>query len=178
MASLSASKERGLARVLVALGIRDVGPPTARLLAGEFSSIDKIASASVDDLKAIEGIGPTVAERLRAFFDSERNQRVIDKLRRAGVKMSEDAPEGPPGHLLGKTFVLTGGFDTWSRDKAGALIEEAGGKVASSVSRKTDYLVVGEKPGSKLARAEALGVKLLDEEGLKQMLETGENSGA
>lgn len=171
MASLQASKRRGLARVLVALGIRDVGPPTARLLAQEFGSIERIARASIEELTAIEGIGPIVAQRIRDFFDSERNQTVINKLKNAGVKLSEDAPEGPPGHLSGKVFVLTGGFDAWSRDKASALIEEAGGKVASSVSRKTDYVVVGENPGSKLARAESLGVELLDEEGLKKMLE-------
>lgn len=171
MASLEGSKQRGLARVLVALGIRDVGPPTARLLAQEFRSIDRIAGASLDELKAVEGIGPIVAERIKAFFESERNRAIVEKLRRAGVKLSEDAPSGPPGHLSGKTFVLTGGFDSWSREKAGALIEEAGGKVGSSVSRKTDYLVVGANPGSKLAKAESLGVELLDEEGLKRMLE-------
>jgi len=171
LASIEQSKEQGLIRVLVGLGIRDVGPPTARTLARDFGSIDAIAGASVEELRAVEDIGPIVAGRISEFFDLERNMRIVNKLREAGVKLVEDGPAGPAGHLTGKTFVLTGGFETWSREKAGALIEEAGGKVASSVSGKTDYVIVGVNPGSKLARAEALGVEQLDEAGLIKLLE-------
>ncbi|HEX2053587.1 MAG TPA: NAD-dependent DNA ligase LigA [Actinomycetota bacterium] len=173
MASIERSKDAGLARVLVAVGIRDVGPPTARLLAEEFGSMDRIASATVEELTAIEGIGPIVAERIRNFFQSPRNQGIIRKLREGGVKLEQERAEAAQGHLSGKSFVLTGGLERWSRDEAARLIEEAGGKVVSSVSKKTDYVVVGENPGSKLARAEALGVPRLNEEGLRELLGGG-----
>jgi DNA ligase (NAD+) len=172
LASIEGSKKAGLARVIVALGIRDVGPPTARLLAEEFGSLDRIASASQEELEALEGIGPVVATRIREFFDSARNQAILGKLKAAGVMLEREVIALPPGPLSGKTFVLTGGLERWSRDEAADLIEQAGGKVASSVSKKTDFVVVGENPGSKLARAQALGVKLLDEEGLRGLLET------
>jgi DNA ligase (NAD+) len=170
LASIERSKQAGLARVLVAIGIRDVGPPTARLLAEEFESLDRIAAASQEELEAIEGIGPVVATRIRDFFDSSRNQAILAKLKAAGVRLEQGQTVLPPGPLSGKTFVLTGGLERWSRDEAADLIEQAGGKVASSVSKKTDFVVVGENPGSKLARAQALGVKLLDEEGLRELL--------
>ncbi len=172
LASIERSKQSGLARVLVALGIRDVGPPTARLLAEEFGSLDRISAASEEELEAIEGIGPIVARRIREFFASPRSQGIIRKLKQAGVKLEQDRTETPEGPLSGKTFVLTGGLERWSRDEAAKLIEQAGGKVAPSVSKKTDYVVVGENPGSKLARAEALGIPLLDEEGLRELLES------
>ncbi|MGI8426652.1 MAG: NAD-dependent DNA ligase LigA [Actinomycetota bacterium] len=170
LASIEESKQQGLTRVLVGLGIRDVGPPTARALTREFGSVDAIAGASVEALQSVQDVGPIVAGRIREFFDEERNMGIVGKLRDAGVKLVEDSPPGPAGHLSGRTFVLTGGFDAWSREKAGVLIEEAGGKVASSVSKKTDYLIVGVNPGSKLARAEALGVEQLDEAGLIKLL--------
>ena len=173
LASIERSKGAGLARALVAIGIRDVGPPTARLLAEEFGSMERIASATVEELTAVEGIGPIVAQRIREFFESPRNLGIVRKMAQAGVKLEQDRSEAPQGHLAGKSFVLTGGLERWSRDETARLIEEAGGKVVSSVSKKTDYVVVGEKPGSKLARAEALGVSLLDEEGLSKLLEGG-----
>ncbi|HEX2178574.1 MAG TPA: NAD-dependent DNA ligase LigA [Actinomycetota bacterium] len=171
LASIENSKQAGLPRALVAVGIRDVGPPTARLLADEFGSMDRIAAATVEELTAVEGIGPIVAQRIRDFFQSPRNQRIVRKMAEAGVVLEQQRTEAPRGHLTGKTFVLTGGLERWSREETERLIEEAGGKVVSSVSKKTDYVVVGEKPGSKLARAEALGIPLLDEKGLAALLE-------
>lgn len=168
--SIERSKQAGLARVLVALGIRDVGPPTARLLADEFGSMDRIASATQEELTAVEGIGPVVAERIRDFFASERSQKIIAKLAEAGVVLEQEKPAIVEGPLSGQSFVLTGALQRWSRDEGARLIEEAGGKVVSGVSRKTSYVVVGENPGSKLAKAESLGIPLLDEEGLERLL--------
>ena len=173
LASIERSKDAGLVRVLVAVGIRDVGPPTARLLADEFGSMDRIASATVEELTAIDGVGPIVAQRIRDFFQSPRNRGVLRKLADAGVKLEQEKTEVAGGHLTGKSFVLTGTLDGWSRDEAARLIEEAGGKVVTSVSKKTDYVVVGDKPGSKLARAQALGVELLDEQSLRELLGGG-----
>jgi DNA ligase (NAD+) len=164
------SKSRGLARVLVGLGIRHVGPPTARLLAQKFGTIDEIAKASDEALQEIDGIGPTVVEALRKFFNSKANLRMIDKLREAGVTLTEEIAALVEGPLSGKTLVLTGGLESLSRDEAKAAIEAAGGKVTSSVSKKTDFVVAGENPGTKLAKAQDLGVAILDERGLLDLL--------
>lgn len=170
MASIDNSKNAGLPRALVAIGIRDVGPPTARLLADQFGSMERVAGATVEELTAIEGIGPIVAQRIRDFFESPRNQGIVRKMAEAGVVLEQETVEPRKGHLTGKSFVLTGGLERWSRDETQALIEEAGAKVVSGVSKKTDYVVVGEKPGSKLAKAETLGIPLLDEKGLAELL--------
>lgn len=169
MESIERSKQRGLSRLLVGLGIRHVGPPSARLLARELGSLDAIASASQERLTGIEGVGPIVARAIRTWFDSPRNETIVEKLRRAGVRLTEDRPQGG-GKLAGKAFVLTGTLPTLTRDEAAGLIEQAGGKVASSVSKKTNYLLVGENPGSKLAKAQELGIQLLDEAGLRELL--------
>ena len=168
LTSIEASKGRGLARVLVGLGIRHVGPPTARDLTNAFGSIDAIADASEEALSAVEGIGPVLAASIRGWFDSPRNAVIVEKLRRAGVKLEEERQEAT-GPLAGRTFVLTGSLPTLTRDQAAKLITDAGGAVASSVSKKTDFVVVGENPGSKLARAEALGIPVLDEPGLREL---------
>jgi DNA ligase (NAD+) len=173
MASIESSKQAGLVRALVAVGIRDVGPPTARLLADEFGSMARVAEATVEELTAVEGIGPIVAQRIRDFFESPRNQGIVKKMADAGVLLEQARVEPKVGHLTGKNFVLTGGLERWSRDETQQVIEEAGGKVVSSVSKKTDYVVVGEKPGSKLAKAEALGIPLLNEQALAELLEGG-----
>jgi DNA ligase (NAD+) len=173
MASIENSKQAGLPRALVAVGIRDVGPPTARLLADEFGSMDRIASATVEELTAVEGIGPIVAQRIRDFFQSPRNRGIVRKMAEAGVVLEQQRVEPKVGLLTGKTFVLTGGLERWTREETQAVIEEAGGKVISSVSKKTDYVVVGEKPGSKLAKAEALGIPILNEQGLADLLQNG-----
>ncbi|CAN5879469.1 NAD-dependent DNA ligase LigA [soil metagenome] len=177
LASIENSKQAGLPRALVAIGIRDVGPPTARLLADEFGSMDRIAEATVEDLTAVEGIGPIVAQRIRDFFESPRNRRMVRKMAGAGVVLEQEKVEPKTGHLTGKNFVLTGGMQRWSREETQKVIEDAGGKVVSSVSNKTDYVVVGEKPGSKLAKAEALGITLLDEESLSELLGGGPPEG-
>jgi DNA ligase (NAD+) len=162
LSSIEGSKSRGLARLLVGLGIRHVGPPTARALAGAFGSLDAIAGASVEELTTVEGVGSVMAEAIRGWFTSARNRSIVDKLRRAGVKLTEQRVERT-GPLAGKTFVLTGALPSLSREQATKLIEGAGGKVTSSVSKKTDFVVVGENPGSKYDRAVQLGVETIDE---------------
>lgn len=170
LSSIEASKDAGLVRVLVGLGIRHVGTPTARALVDHFSSIDAIASASVDDLVAVEDVGPVVARTIHEWFQSPRNLSVIEKLRKAGVKLEEEKRQGHAGPLKGKTVVLTGSLDSFTREEATQAIEEAGGKVVSSVSKKTDYVVAGENPGSKLTRAQELSVVVLDLKGFKRIL--------
>jgi DNA ligase (NAD+) len=167
--SIEASKKRGLANVLVGLGVRHVGPPTARVLAQTFGSIDAIAAATEEELGAIEGVGPVLAQSIRSWFGTPRNREIIEKLRRAGVTLSEERRE-VSGPLSGKTFVLTGSLPTLTREQASALIEGSGGSVASSVSKKTDFVVVGENPGTKLARAQSLGIPTVDEAGLQELV--------
>ncbi len=169
--NIEASKSRGLARVLTGLGIRFVGTQTAQILADDFGSLDAIAQATQEDLKQSEGIGPEVASSVHLFFQQNANLAMIERLRRAGVLMT--APKrakAANGKLAGKTFVLTGTLPKLSRDEAGELIQNAGGKVAGSVSKKTDYVVVGDEPGSKYAKAQELGITILDEEGLRALL--------
>ena len=168
LSSIEASKDRGLARVLVGLGIRHVGPPTARDLTEAFGSMEAIAGASEESLSAVEGIGPVLAASIRGWFDSPRNAEIVAKLRAAGVRLAEQRHDAT-GPLAGRTFVLTGSLPNLTRDEAAKLIVDAGGAVTSSVSKKTDYVVVGENPGSKLARAEALGIPTLDEAGLREL---------
>ncbi|HEU5002071.1 MAG TPA: NAD-dependent DNA ligase LigA [Actinomycetota bacterium] len=176
LASLEASKGRGLTRVLVGLGIRHVGPPTARDLAREFGSIDTIAAAAASNqeaLASVEGVGPVLAASVASWFASERNRAIIEKLRAAGVVLAEERVS-VTGPLVGMSFVLTGTLPSLSRDDATRLIVGAGGAVVSSVSKKTSYVVVGESPGSKLARAEVLGIPILDEKGLVGLVEGAE----
>ena len=176
VASIEASKARPLARLLVALGMRHVGPAAATELARGLGHLDRIESASLDELNAVDGIGPVIAESIRSFFQSDRNRAVLDKLRAAGVNLegvkAPEAPEGAPS-LEGLTFVLTGTLEGYTREEAQAELESRGAKVAGSVSKKTSYVVAGENPGSKLAKAESLGVEVLDEGGLAEMLEQG-----
>lgn len=164
------SKAQGLVPLLVGLGIRHIGPPTARALAQTFGSLDAIAAASEEELQAVDEVGAVVAREINLFFASDRNREIVDKLRAAGVSMTADRAEAVDGPLTGKNFVLTGSLPTLSRDETTRLIEGAGGKVVSSVSKKTDYVVVGESPGSKLAKAEQLGIELLDEAGLNALI--------
>jgi len=169
--NIKASKSRGLARVLTGLGIRFVGTQTAQILADDFGSIDAIAQATQEELKQSEGIGPEVASSVHLFFQQNANLTMIERLRRAGVLMT--APKrakAANGKLAGKTFVLTGTLPKLPRDEAGELIQNAGGKVTGSVSKKTDYVIVGDEPGSKYAKAQELGITILDEEGLRALL--------
>jgi len=181
VAAIEASKSRPLARLLVGLGIRHVGPTAAVALAAELGHLDRIAEASVEELTEVEGIGPVIAESVQRFFAEDRNMRVVDKLRRAGVNLEgpRRAPAASTGEaadlpLAGLTLVLTGGLSGFTRDEAGAAIEALGGKVSGSVSKKTAYVVAGENAGSKLAKAESLGVPVLDEDAFRRLLETGQ----
>jgi DNA ligase (NAD+) len=170
------SKSQGLARVLVGLGIRHVGPTAAQALARSMRTLDVIEATSLEELTAVDGVGPVIAESLRRFFDVDRNRTVVEKLRKAGVDLTAPASSiaaPTDDSLAGRTFVLTGGLEAWSREDAQEEIEARGGKVTSSVSKKTSYVVVGENPGTKLAKAETLGVALLDEAGFADLLENG-----
>jgi DNA ligase (NAD+) len=171
LAAIEGSKARGLARVLTGLGIRFVGEQTAALLARDFGGIEALAGASEDELKRSDGIGPEVATSVRLFFDQPANRAMIERLRASGVAMEGGAPRrASAGPLLGKTFVLTGTLPTLSREDASALIEGAGGKVTGSVSKKTDYVVAGDAAGSKLEKAQTLGVAIIDEDQLRALL--------
>jgi len=164
--AIGASRERGLTRLLNALGIRLVGERVAQLLATRYGSLEAIAAASESELGEVHGIGEEIARSIVAFFKDPTNQRVIERLRAVGVVT--DAPVAPAGPkpLAGKTIVLTGSLPTLSREAARELIERSGGRVVNSVSRKTDYVVVGEAAGSKADDARRMGVTMLDEAGL------------
>ncbi|MGA2631301.1 MAG: NAD-dependent DNA ligase LigA [Terriglobia bacterium] len=164
------SKKAELARLIFALGIRFVGERTGQLLAEHFGSLDKLAKASEEELLQVEEVGPRVSEAIREFFGEKRNRAVIEKLRKAGLQFEQKVVRKTEGKLAGKQFVLTGTLPTYSRDEAKRLIEEAGGRVIGSVSKKTDYVVVGADAGSKLDKAKSLGVKTIDEAELVKLL--------
>jgi DNA ligase (NAD+) len=172
--SIAESKDRSLARVIFALGITHVGDQYAELLAEQFHSIDQLAQASQEDLSTIPSIGPKIAESIVAFFRQKGNRRIIEKLRKAGVrlegkKVKEAQPEELP--LAGLEFVLTGKLESLSRSEAEAKIKALGGKAGSDVTRKTSYVVVGADPGSKLAKAQKLGTKTLSEAEFLELLD-------
>lgn len=171
--AVEASKNQPLARVLTALGIRGVGTTVAQMLVDHYPSLDALAYASVDELEAIEGMGPVTAQRVVEWFARPRHQEIIEKLRSSGVKMEEAVEEREArgeGPLMGLTFVITGTLPTMSRSEAKALIEAYGGKVTGSVSGRTDYLLAGGSPGSKLNKAQDLGVSIIDETRLREMI--------
>lgn len=170
--SIEAAKDRPLERLVGALGIRGVGPTIAALLVDHFGSVDALAQASQEELEQIAGLGPQIASAIVEWFSQERNRALIEKFRRAGVRL-EQAPEAAPASdaLGGLTFVLTGTLPTFSRSEAEALITEHGGRVTGSVSRNTSYVVVGAEPGSKLEKAQQLGIPLLQEEDLLELIE-------
>ena len=169
--SIAASRERPLDRLIFAVGIKHVGWETARLLAQAFPTVDALASASVEELTAIPGIGPKIAESIAAYFREERNLKVIRKLQAAGIDPRQEvqAPRGPLP-LAGLTFVITGSLDSIPRQEAEARIRALGGLTSGSVTKKTDYLVSGAEPGSKLQRALQLGIQQLSERELLEML--------
>jgi DNA ligase (NAD+) len=172
--SLEKAKQTTLPRFLYALGIRHVGESTAKDLAKHFGSLDPILAASIEELLEANDVGPVVAESLHNFLSEAHNQMVIEQLRAPGkVTWPEGppAPKAPQGVLAGKTVVLTGTLPTLSREDAKEMLEAAGAKVAGSVSKKTDYVVAGAEAGSKLVKAEELGVPVLDEEGMRKLLE-------
>jgi DNA ligase (NAD+) len=167
------SKRNPLPRVIGALGIRFVGERTAVFLAEAFGGMDAIAAASVDELQRAEEVGPKVAESLFRFFHEPHNQELVDRLRTAGLQFTYESKRPKSGPLDGLTFVITGTLPTLSRDQAKELIESAGGKVSGSVSRKTSYVLVGEDAGSKLTKAESLGLRIIDEVRFLDMLRAG-----
>jgi DNA ligase (NAD+) len=172
LAGLEASKRQPPERMLTALGIRFVGNVVAGLLLNALGSIDALASASQEQLEAIEGIGPQTAASVVAWFQEPFNLILLEKLRKAGLRFEVERVEtAAPQTLAGKSFVITGTLPTMGRNEAKALIETFGGKVTGSVSGKTDYLLAGEAAGSKLEKANKLGVTVLDEAQLRQMLE-------
>jgi DNA ligase (NAD+) len=168
---IEGSKGRGLARLVTALGIPNVGETAAETLAERFHSLDALAGATADDLLKTEGVGPVIAQSIVDFFANPRNRQVIEKLRIVGVKMTAEhvRPKAEGPDLSGKTFVITGTLEGLTRKEAEDLIKSLGGKVSDSVSRKTDYLVAGADPGSKLQKAQQLGVTTIDETGLKKL---------
>lgn len=169
--ALEKSKTTTLARFIYALGIRHVGESTAKSLAKHFGNLDALLDATEEQILAVDDIGPVVAQSILTFLHDPINRELIAQLRAAGLHWEEGEPEPRAQHLNGKTFVLTGSLPTLKRDEAAAMIEAAGGKVSGSVSKKTSYVVAGEEAGSKLAKAEELGVAILDEAGLLNLLE-------
>ncbi|MCA9773605.1 MAG: NAD-dependent DNA ligase LigA, partial [Myxococcales bacterium] len=167
--ALDVSKHRSLARFIHALGIRHVGATVAEVLADALGSLDAFRDATTEQLAEIHGIGPQVAEAVHAFFHEPRNLALLDRLAALGVRPSAPARPAAGGKLAGKTFVLTGTLSK-PRGDFERRVKAAGGKVTGSVSKKTDYVVAGAEPGSKLAKAEKLGVEILDEAGLEELL--------
>ncbi len=172
VASLRESRTRPLSRLIYALGIRFVGDSTASLLARRFGDLDALAAASAEQLEEIDEIGARIAESVRAFFDSERNRKLLDRLRAEGLRFEEDKSdrEAEGGRLEGRTFVLTGTLSGMTRAEAASRIAAAGGKVTTSVSGRTDFVVAGDKAGSKLRKAVQMGVEVVDEAAFERLL--------
>ncbi|QNN52035.1 NAD-dependent DNA ligase LigA [Nocardioides mesophilus] len=173
VANLDAAKDQPLWRVLVALSIRHVGPTAARALAEHFGSLDAIRAATVEELAAAEGVGGVIAESIQAWFEVDWHVAIVDKWRAAGVRMHDEVDESRPRTLEGLSIVVTGSLPDYSRDQAKEAILARGGKAASSVSKKTDFVVVGDSPGSKYDKAVSLKVPILDEDGFRVLLADG-----
>jgi DNA ligase (NAD+) len=172
--ALEKSKDTTLARFLFGLGIPQVGETTAQQLADHFGGLDRLMKADAEALQQIPDIGPIVAGSIHTFFQQKHNRDVIAKLRKAGVRWKEHEPQTAPEGgqpLAGKTFVLTGTLESMTRDEAKRALQRLGAKVTGSVSRKTDYVVVGADPGSKASKAEELEVAILDEAALDKLLQ-------
>jgi DNA ligase (NAD+) len=166
---IEASKKLPLERVIYGLGIRFVGERTAQFLAEHFGSLDAIMKASPEDLEEVNEVGPRIAESIVEFFSDEHNRRLVDDLRKAGLTLTGQKKEKGT-KLAGKTFVLTGTLERHSRDEAKKIIEDAGGRVSGSVSKKTDYVVAGADAGSKLDKARELGVTVIGEEEMEDLV--------
>ncbi|MDO4806143.1 MAG: NAD-dependent DNA ligase LigA [Coriobacteriales bacterium] len=179
MAQVEASKDRGLGRVLFGIGIRHVGANVGQLLAQRFGSMEKLVLASEEDIAAVDGIGPKIAASVSEFFHTPQNVAVIERLRKAGVRLTEESMLGEDASqpLAGLTFVLTGSLEKFTRKAAGDALKALGAKVTGSVSKRTSYVVAGAAAGSKLTKAQQLGVSVLDEDQLEQILSTGELPG-
>lgn len=171
--NLHAAKDRPLWRVLVGLSIRHVGPTAARALAAEFGEMSRIAAATVEELAATDGVGPTIAAAVAEWFTVDWHRAVVDKWRAAGVRMADERDESVERTLEGLSIVVTGSLEGFTRDGAKEAILLRGGKASGSVSKKTAFVVIGDSPGAKAARAEELGVRVLDEDGFRALLDGG-----
>jgi len=171
--ALNEAKQRPLWRILVALSIRHVGPTAAQGLANHFGSIAKIASASAEELASVDGVGSVIAESVKEFFAQEWRAQIVAKWAKAGVRMEGVSSSDKAQTLIGMTLVVTGSLESFTRDSVNEAIIERGGKVSSSVSKKTDYVVVGSEPGSKASKAAELGVPTLDEKSFIELLKNG-----
>ena len=167
---IAASKKNSLARLIYALGIDFVGERTAQLLAAHFGSMDKLAHASEEELTGVTEVGPKVAQGILEFFSESANRKLIEHLRAAGVNMKDERPAPKSAKFAGMTFVFTGTLANRSREEAEALVAAHGGKAGSSVSKKTNYVVVGADPGSKFDKAKSLKVPILDESQFEKLL--------
>lgn len=174
--NIEGSKTRPLARLINALGVRHVGTTTAELLADNYPSIELLRNASVGELAAIEGVGPVLAQTIVEFFQEPQINQMLDELKQLGVRMEDHVEEKSrtalPQTLAGKTFVITGTLEKLERTEAEKAVKARGGKATGSVSKNTSYLVVGASPGSKLAKAQQLGIPVLDETEFLKLLET------
>jgi DNA ligase (NAD+) len=175
IANLAAARSQALWRVVVALSIRHVGPTAARALAGHFGSMDAIRAASLEELSGVEGVGPVIAEAVQEWFAVDWHVAIVDKWAAAGVRMADEVDGSRPRTLAGLTIVVTGSLEGFSRDQAKEVILSRGGKAAGTVSKKTDYVVVGQNAGSKEAKAIELGLRVLDEAGFRALLQSGES---
>jgi len=173
LANIETSRTRPLPRILNGLGIPFVGERTAQFLADAFGDLDKIAQADEEELQRAEEVGPKVSQSIRRFFHEKRNRDLIERLREERLPFRYEAKRKLGGPLAGMTFVLTGTLPNMSREDATSLIEDAGGKVSGSVSKKTSYVVAGAEAGSKLDKATALGVKVIDEDALQALVKAG-----
>jgi DNA ligase (NAD+) len=171
--AIEASKTRPLWRFIAALGIRHVGGQSAVILAEHFGSLEAIMNAGLEEIDTIDQVGPVMAESVYQYFRDGRHRKVIDEMLAAGVRPEPPAPKKAAGKLQGKTVVVTGTLKDFTRQEAEQAIRDAGGKTAGSVSKKTDYVVAGEDPGSKLDKARTLGVELIDEEQFRKLLGPG-----
>jgi DNA ligase (NAD+) len=170
---VAAARDRPLWRVLVALSIRHVGPTAAQALAREFRSMDAIRAASVEELAAADGVGPTIAEAVREWFAVDWHEDVVRRWAAAGVRMEDAGADSGPRPLAGITVVVTGSLTDYSRDAATDAVQSRGGKVTGSVSKKTSFVIAGESPGSKYDKALQVGVPILDDAGLAVLLADG-----
>jgi DNA ligase (NAD+) len=170
VSAIEASKRQPFGRVLYALGIEEVGAVTGRNLARQFRSIDALLAADSDQIEQTQGVGPKMARTIHDQLHEPQMEDLIKDLREQGLRFEEEGPPPGEGPLAGKTLVLTGSLPELTREQATEMIMTAGGRVTGSVSRKTDYVVAGESPGTKLAQAERLGVAALDEAGLRALL--------
>ena len=169
--SINTSKENDLYRLITALGIRHVGAKASKILARKYRTMEALSMATAEELSTINDIGPIVANSIREFFDQEQTKDLLEKLKQAGVTMeSLEQEENIDNRFEGKTFVLTGSLEKYSRNEAADIIEKFGGKTSGSVSKKTDYVLAGEEAGSKLAKAEKLGITIINENQFEELI--------